>query len=277
MSILNTDEFDKVTGEIYKITNIVTNKCYIGQTRSHRLNHDKYRPFGYFCRFKSHLSAANSKENHCSYLNATIRKYGPENFTCEKILDCQISELDEYEIHYISEYETKYPNGYNLTNGGQKKGYLKGNKIVFHEPNPIPPNREKKSLKKSDETKKLISERIKEAFNNEKMHNKLMIRAQKQHLKNKFERYKNVTIDESNIDKYLHVIHNNKFNYDYIRVIINKIRTGFIGKYENIEDIKESARTFIKELIIWQRIQIAGNPTNDMIPFTIGHNCEEHG
>jgi hypothetical protein len=40
--ILNPDEFHKVEGEVYKITNTVTNKCYVGQTRSHRLNHGKY-------------------------------------------------------------------------------------------------------------------------------------------------------------------------------------------------------------------------------------------
>ena len=33
-----------VFGEIYLITNV-------GQTLSHRLNHGKYRPFGYKCRF----------------------------------------------------------------------------------------------------------------------------------------------------------------------------------------------------------------------------------
>jgi hypothetical protein len=45
--LLSIEEKDKVVGEIYKITNIKTNKSYIGQTRSHRLNHNKYRPFGY--------------------------------------------------------------------------------------------------------------------------------------------------------------------------------------------------------------------------------------
>jgi hypothetical protein len=37
LEIYNKDEFHKVVGEIYKITNTVNNKCYIGQTRSHRL------------------------------------------------------------------------------------------------------------------------------------------------------------------------------------------------------------------------------------------------
>ena len=44
--ILNKDEIDKVVGEIYKITNTINGTHYIGQTRSHRLNHNKYRPFG---------------------------------------------------------------------------------------------------------------------------------------------------------------------------------------------------------------------------------------
>ena len=33
MSILPKSEFAQVNGEIYKITNTVTNKCYIGQTQ----------------------------------------------------------------------------------------------------------------------------------------------------------------------------------------------------------------------------------------------------
>jgi len=37
--LLNSNEFHKVEGEIYKITNLVTGKSYVGQTRSHRLNH----------------------------------------------------------------------------------------------------------------------------------------------------------------------------------------------------------------------------------------------
>ena len=49
--LLNLNEFDKVRGEVYRITNAVTGKSYIGQTRSHRLNRGKYRPFGYMGRF----------------------------------------------------------------------------------------------------------------------------------------------------------------------------------------------------------------------------------
>ena len=84
-SLLNKDEFYKVTGEIYKITNLINNKCYVGQTRSHRLNRDKYRPFGYIGRFKDHISKAThtSKKSTCKYLNNALLKYGIENFKCE--------------------------------------------------------------------------------------------------------------------------------------------------------------------------------------------------
>ena len=62
--ILDINEKDKVVGEIYKITNLITRKCYVGQTRSHRLNKNKYRPFGYMGRLKDHINEANTnKEN----------------------------------------------------------------------------------------------------------------------------------------------------------------------------------------------------------------------
>jgi len=67
--ILNIDETYKITGEIYIITNNISNKSYIGQTRSHGLNKLKYRPFGYMGRFKDHISESKpNKKNICRYL-----------------------------------------------------------------------------------------------------------------------------------------------------------------------------------------------------------------
>ena len=126
-SLLEKEEAHKIIGEVYKITNLITNKMYIGQTRSHYLNNGKYRPFGHMGRFKKHLNEA-SRINvncSCSYLNSTINKYGASNFKCELILTCDIIDLDYYEIKYISELDTKYPNGYNLTSGGRNCGFEK--------------------------------------------------------------------------------------------------------------------------------------------------------
>ena len=107
--------------EIYKITNTVTNKVYVGQAVSHILNHKKYRPYGHKRRFKSHISEAfSSKKNQSHFLNNAIRKYGVDDFKVELIECCDINMSDEREIYYIKYYNSLYPYGYNLKNGGHK-------------------------------------------------------------------------------------------------------------------------------------------------------------
>jgi group I intron endonuclease len=277
--LLNSDEFHKVEGEIYKITNKVTGKCYVGQTRSHRLNHGKYRPFGHLGRFRDHISEANSnKPNQSRYLNSSLLKHGSDNFMCEKLITCKVDELDEYEVKYISELNTKFPNGYNLTDGGQGRGALKGEKIVLDDTQLVKPEiKEKVPLKKSDFTKKLISERLKESKGDTEHRNMMMKLSQEQHLSKKFEILRHVTVDQTNIDKYIRVIKNHTLNFEYVRVTIDKIRTTFVGKFETIEEIKERARTFIKELVKWQCDQIAGNSLESSLPLQLGNTLEEHG
>ena len=277
--LLNSDEFHKVEGEIYKITNKVTGKCYVGQTRSHRLNHGKYRPFGHLGRFRDHISEANSnKPNQSRYLNSSLLKHGSDNFMCERLITCKVDELDEYEVKYISDLNTKFPNGYNLTDGGQGRGALKGEKIVLDETQLVKPEiKEKVPLKKSDFTKKLISERLKESKGDAEHRNMMMKLSQEQHLSKKFEILRHVTVDQTNIDKYIRVIKNNTLNFEYVRVTIDKIRTTFVGKFETIEEIKERARTFIKELVKWQCDQIAGNSLESSLPLQLGNTLEEHG
>jgi len=105
--------------EIYKIINLSNNKIYVGQAVSHILNHKKYRPYGREGRFRCHISEAfSTKKNQSHYLNNAIRKYGVENFIVELIEYCEIDDADERETHYIKEFNSLYPNGYNLKNGG---------------------------------------------------------------------------------------------------------------------------------------------------------------
>lgn len=90
---------------IYRITNKINGKSYIGQTTK--------TPE---IRFHQHF--LKSKKSN-TLLSKAIRKYGIENFELEileKIEDEKIS-LDEREKYYIKFYET-YMNGYNLTEGG---------------------------------------------------------------------------------------------------------------------------------------------------------------
>jgi hypothetical protein len=85
------------------------------------LYRNKYRPFGSIGRFNDHISEAinNTKRKQCTYLNNAIRKYGKEKFTLKIVESCDISILDDREQYYINEYNTLYPNGYNLTKGGK--------------------------------------------------------------------------------------------------------------------------------------------------------------
>lgn len=98
---------------IYKITNIVNSKSYIGQS----VNIHK--------RFSAHKSTAfnpNSKGYEFPLYKA-IRKYGIENFKFEVLEECSEAELDEREIFYISKYNTYGKGGYNQDNGGNQASH----------------------------------------------------------------------------------------------------------------------------------------------------------
>lgn len=61
-------------------------------------------------------------KGHCRALNNAIRKYGVENFKIEILLHwCDRKYLNKYERLFIKHYDTLYPNGYNLTEGGDSK------------------------------------------------------------------------------------------------------------------------------------------------------------
>ena len=120
--ILNLDESDKVVGIIYKMTNIITKKIYVGQTHSHMKNKEKYRPFGFIGRFKDHFSEAinNTKNSQSLCLNNSIRKHGKEAFTVELIETCLVDSLDERETYYIRKLNAMFPTGYNLKEGNHE-------------------------------------------------------------------------------------------------------------------------------------------------------------
>lgn len=95
---------------IYKITNLINWRSYIGQS----VNIHK--------RFIAHKSAATNPKNK-SYdfpLYKAMRKYGIENFSFEVLEECNVSELDEKEIYYIAKYQTYGKNGYNQNPGGSQ-------------------------------------------------------------------------------------------------------------------------------------------------------------
>lgn len=89
---------------IYKITNLINNKVYIGQAVDIEKRWKEH---------KRHYLNKNKKE----HLYCSMRKYGINNFSFEVIEECSIEELNDKEIYYISLYDS-YNNGLNMTLGG---------------------------------------------------------------------------------------------------------------------------------------------------------------
>lgn len=95
---------------IYKITNQVNGKVYIGQSIDieGRLYEHKYRAYY-------------AKEGvYRSILSKAIYKYGVENFIFEVLEETTVDELDEREIYYIAFFNSIQPNGYNIEAGGRR-------------------------------------------------------------------------------------------------------------------------------------------------------------
>jgi len=90
---------------IYKITNTLNGKSYIGQTIQNPSS-----------RWRQHCSPKRTSELHSS-IHMAIQKYGKENFVFEVLQECLAEELDKLEVKYIAEYNT-YKKGYNQTRGG---------------------------------------------------------------------------------------------------------------------------------------------------------------
>lgn len=97
-----------MNGFIYKITNRVNNKVYIGQTR-----------FTIEHRFKQHINKANRTKVICP-LHKAIKKYGAENFKIESLEEVPFEKLNEREMYWISVYNS-FKSGYNATIGGGGK------------------------------------------------------------------------------------------------------------------------------------------------------------
>lgn len=90
-------------GYIYKTTNLVNNKIYIGQHKSSTFNF-KYKGSG-------------------TILREAFKKYEKENFHVEILEVCETQEeLNEKEIYYIDLYNSRNPDiGYNISQGGHER------------------------------------------------------------------------------------------------------------------------------------------------------------
>lgn len=101
---LNKENISKISNSqcgIYKITNIINNHCYIGQSVDIKR------------RLSEHLL-----QRYKATIYYAFDKYGIDNFTFEIIELCPKESLNEREKYWIAFYDS-YNNGYNMTQGGE--------------------------------------------------------------------------------------------------------------------------------------------------------------
>lgn len=96
---------------VYKITNIINGKVYIGQSINIK------------ARWKDHVNALNRQDSHSILLQRAWDKYKEENFTFEILELCPEDMLDKIEMKYIELYDARN-NGYNIESGGNSNKHL---------------------------------------------------------------------------------------------------------------------------------------------------------
>lgn len=99
---------------IYKITNLINNKKYIGKT-----NDIKRRK-------REHFSNYNIEREPNKILYKAMLKYGKGNFLFEIIEECDDSIWEDREKYWIEHCNSLIPNGYNMIDGGSEPPHYVG-------------------------------------------------------------------------------------------------------------------------------------------------------
>ena len=250
------DDRTMVLGEVYVIMDKRNQKKYVGQTVTHRLNHARFRPFGYVRRFASHVSQAkcNSESKPCYELHNAIRE-DPTSFEVKLVHRCEQDELDTWEKHYVEVLGSAWPNGYNQTIGGrgislivmQKENYV---------PRPVEPlvhvKREHGDAH-APETKSRIGEALKKSFAEHPERKELMSkRTLNQHYEKKFEMGMKHVLNEDNLEFHL------AKRKDSVAVLFERTRTTEFVRFhqtktETIDQTYARALDFLRELVQRQK------------------------
>lgn len=130
---------------IYKITNKLNNKIYIGQSNNIQRRFSEHQTKGSISRIP---------------VDVAIQKYGKENFSFEVIEECPLNELNEKESYWINYYNS-ITDGYNCSIGGdfQSTGENNGRAILTEDDVKII-RRAYKSHKRRKDVYKLFENKI---------------------------------------------------------------------------------------------------------------------
>ena len=135
---------------IYKITNKLNNKIYIGQSVNIEI------------RFKDHKSKQKRDREPDSHLYRAIEKYGLENFNFEILEECGPLELNSKESFYISKFKSNDSNfGYNKTEGGDSHSIGENNgRALLQEEDVINIRKLRSQFKTGNEVYELYKDKI---------------------------------------------------------------------------------------------------------------------
>lgn len=90
---------------IYKITNLINNKVYIGQSVQPKVRWQKHK--------------SDTKNKPIQIIHQAMRKYGIDNFSFEVIASClDLDAANEAETFIVMQENSLVPNGYNVARGG---------------------------------------------------------------------------------------------------------------------------------------------------------------
>lgn len=92
-----------MSGIIYRITNTVNEKCYVGMTKR-----------TLYERWSDHVYQASRVKKYYHYLHNAIRKYGKDVFVCEVLEQTTIDMMPTREMYWIEKLAPEY----NMTQGG---------------------------------------------------------------------------------------------------------------------------------------------------------------
>ncbi len=214
-------------GYIYKITNTVNNKVYIGQTKQEDVT----------TRWAAHKNSINYKKG-CPLLVGAFRKYGLDKFKFEVIIICFDEDVYKYEEYYIKKYDTFGKGGYNATKGGEPGGFFKG---CHHKPELIERLRQLNTERyKNPEFRKAHAEKVKDGFRKINLSEKIRDAMNKKR--------------EAGVPLFKNRLNDNKLTEE----VKNKIRASVVKHYQNNLNTKDNLREKIRQ----HAIKRIGRPVN---------------
>lgn len=215
---------------LIKHKNQANRHCYVGQA------------INIYNRFKSHHLVDYKNPNNPQYngkLYRAIRKYGWDAFEVQVLELCEIIELDNKEIQYISQYDS-FHNGYNGTAGGQ-----------FWAPNIHSPEIEEKRRQTREKNQSLMNEKHPRA----KLTNDEVIQIRQRYIDG--ESVKEIYIDYqdlySNIDSFRNIVIGNTYK-TVGNIPDKKIKRAQFGVKLTENEVKEIRKRYNTEHISYAKL-----------------------